>query len=138
MKLLVTGNSGFIGLNLTHSLLKHGHNVIGFDKNSNNIQHENYRFVQGNILNQTEVSASMSGDINCLIHLAAEHKDYGIAEAEYFSAVQNNPSRNLVSGLLRCDGPVAERLVDGRERGLVLRGIGAIPCAIRYRRHSRR
>ena len=95
MKLLITGNSGFIGFNLTQALLKQGHNVIGLDKNSNNIQHNNYRFVQGNILDSDAVISSMSYDIDCLIHLAAEHKDYGITEAEYFS-VNEKGTMNLL------------------------------------------
>ena len=96
MKLFITGSLGFIGKLLTESLLDLGHEIIGFDLLMNSIDHEKYIHIQGNILDSSLLSDSMSTSIDAVIHLAAEHKDYGITEAEYF-AVNEQGTQNLLN-----------------------------------------
>jgi GlcNAc-P-P-Und epimerase len=81
--ILLTGNAGFIGKYLTGILLEKGSTIRGID-----IQPRKdilYGFVQvdGNILDKSIVSQAMK-DVDTIIHLAAEHKDFGITEADYF------------------------------------------------------
>lgn len=95
MKIFITGSQGFIGKLISESLLNQGHEIIGLDLLENSIDHEKYNHVQGNLLDSSILAESMSEDINCIIHLAAEHKDHGITEAEYFS-VNEQGTTNLL------------------------------------------
>ena len=81
---MITGSSGFIGSYLTNALIESGHNVIGIDKNAGNILHDNYHHIQGSILEKDLILSNLSGSIDYLIHLAAEHKDFGVSEEKYF------------------------------------------------------
>lgn len=82
---MITGSSGFIGSYLTNALIESGHNVIGIDKNACKILHDNYHHIQGSILEEDLILSNLSGNIDYLIHLAAEHKDFGVSEEEYFT-----------------------------------------------------
>ena len=95
MKLFITGSQGFIGKLLVRSLLDNGHEIIGLDLLKNSIDHERYINIQGNIMDSSLLSKAMSSDIDCLIHLAAEHKDFGISEAKYFS-INEQGTMNLL------------------------------------------
>ena len=97
MKIFITGSQGFIGKLVTQSLLGLDHEIIGLDKLKNSIGHKKYTHIQGNIIDSSLLANSMSASIDAVIHLAAEHKDYGITEAEYFSVNENGTQK-----LLKC------------------------------------
>ena len=82
---------------VTQSLLGLDHEIIGLDKLKNSIGHKKYTHIQGNIIDSSLLANSMSASIDAVIHLAAEHKDYGITEAEYFSVNENGTQK-----LLKC------------------------------------
>lgn len=84
MKILITGDSGFIGSHLTHHLIQHGHTVFGIDIESRKKYTVEYRFCTGDILD-TKALAGIPEGIDCIIHLAAAHKDFGIARDEYYT-----------------------------------------------------
>ena len=83
-RILLTGAAGFIGSNLTRSLLESGkYRVIGLDnfdsfypreqKEKNTapfISHPDYRFVEGDVRNMAELAAL--GEIDVIVHLAAK------------------------------------------------------------------
>ena len=77
MKIIVTGNAGFIGNQLTLRLLQEGHSVIGIDNFNSDIydakfkhtipNSENFKQFQGDILDYNEFGDS---SIDAIIHLA--------------------------------------------------------------------
>jgi len=75
--ILITGNAGFIGKYLTTSLLKAGAEVKGIDIRPRRDSEKGFIQIDGNILDKELVRQNMTG-IDCIIHLAAEHKDFGI------------------------------------------------------------
>ena len=87
MRLLVTGNLGFIGTNLTFHLLKLGYDVVGVDKisycsNKKALmlmeKFRNFRFVRGDITNKS-LMLKLVKDSDVVLHLAAEsHVDNSI------------------------------------------------------------
>ncbi len=81
--ILITGNAGFIGKYLTHSLLEKGEAVRGIDIKPRTDILKNFQQIDGNVLDKNIVKQSLSG-IDCIIHLAADHKDFGISEDDYF------------------------------------------------------
>jgi len=76
-KVLITGGAGFIGSNLTKRLLKEKNiQVTGIDnmsygekRNVEDIQNENYRFIQGDITNPF---ATASEKYDVIVHLASQ------------------------------------------------------------------
>lgn len=87
MKILITGNAGFIGGYLTRLLIAGGYDVIGLDKNLQNPQAKICRCITGNILDREVVLKAMAGT-DLVINLAAEHKDFGISRELYFEVNQ--------------------------------------------------
>lgn len=96
-KLLITGGAGFIGANFVHYWLKqHSQDrVIVLDAltyagNRANLdpvaQHPNFRFVHGNILDETLLQQIfLEENINTVVHFAAEsHVDRSIAGPDIF------------------------------------------------------
>lgn len=79
-KILITGGSGFIGRYFVEKFPNH--DVVLFD-----IREPDYRsharYVQGDIRSELDVDAAMQG-VELVIHLAAMHHDFGIADEEYF------------------------------------------------------
>ena len=59
MKILVTGNAGFIGKHLIPLLLDAGHEIIGLDKNPVHPQMKRARCITGNILDK-KIAAILS------------------------------------------------------------------------------
>lgn len=82
MNILVTGSSGFIARFLIPALAAKGHAVIGIDKRPGPAFGDYFRFVHGNILDDGAVDSAMP-DVDLIIHLAAEHKDFGVPESLY-------------------------------------------------------
>jgi len=83
MKVLVTGSSGFIARFIIPGLAARGHSVVGIDKRPGPSFGEYFRFVHGNILDERTVASAMQGT-EVVIHLAAEHKDFGVPESLYY------------------------------------------------------
>ncbi len=78
MRCFVTGCAGFIGSNLTDRLLALGHDVTGYDNLSTGqigflqeaTQSERFRFIEGDLLDTTDLMRSMKG-CEMVFHLAA-------------------------------------------------------------------
>lgn len=83
MNILVTGSSGFIARFLIPALAARGHTVVGIDKRTGSPFGDYFRFVHGNILDDSAVDNAMS-DVDLILHLAAEHKDFGVPESLYY------------------------------------------------------
>lgn len=83
MNILVTGSSGFIARFLIPALAAKGHAVIGIDKRTGPAFGGYFRFVHGNILDDGAVDGAMR-DVDLIINLAAEHKDFGVPESLYY------------------------------------------------------
>ncbi|MCX6120424.1 MAG: NAD-dependent epimerase/dehydratase family protein [Ignavibacteriales bacterium] len=81
--ILITGNAGFIGKYLTGVLLEKGETVRGIDIRPRKDILFGFVQVDGNILERSIVRQAMK-DVDTMIHLAAEHKDFGVAESDYF------------------------------------------------------
>jgi nucleoside-diphosphate-sugar epimerase len=81
--ILITGNAGFIGKYLTSDLLEKGSTIRGIDIRPRKDILNGFAQIDGNILDRNIVRQSMD-DVDTIIHLAAEHKDFGITEADYF------------------------------------------------------
>ena len=78
MRCFVTGCAGFVGSNLTDRLLALGHEVVGFDNLSTGSRRflqeaelsSRFRFVEGDLLQPTELSEPISGT-DVVFHMAA-------------------------------------------------------------------
>jgi UDP-glucuronate decarboxylase len=64
--ILVTGGSGFIGTNLCLHLLEQGQHVVGFDIKTSPINHPNFIFVRGDVVNPIPINYK----IDQIYHLA--------------------------------------------------------------------
>ncbi|MGH3631096.1 MAG: NAD-dependent epimerase/dehydratase family protein, partial [Sciscionella sp.] len=102
MRILVTGSSGFIGRFLIPELIAKGHEVVGLDVRVGPEFGGSFCFIRGNILDAGVLGGAMDG-IDLVIHLAAEHKDFGVTDGLYHE-VNVEGTKNL----LRC---AAERAV---------------------------
>lgn len=83
MNILVTGDSGFIGSYLTRALLRDGHTIFGVDTDPRKKYDVRYPYSTGDILDDN-VLAGVPESADCIIHLAAAHKDFGISKDEYY------------------------------------------------------
>jgi len=106
MKIFITGNLGFIGTHLSTILLKEGYTIIGYDKQKPSTK-QKYECIQGNILDCELLRKTITSDIDCVIHLAAEHKDNIKPESLYhdinitgtkniINACENNDVNNII------------------------------------------
>lgn len=71
-KIIVTGSSGFVGKNVTNTMLKRGFSVIGIDSQPSDVNHSNFKFYQLNLLTQEKEVRKILEDSNAdiLVHLA--------------------------------------------------------------------
>lgn len=97
MKVLVIGNTGFIGSFLVEALLKAGYEVVGMDVHPPAQPDKRYVFIQGSIMNKADILLAAQG-CDAVISLAAQHRDFGIAEKEYFD-VNRDGTSNIVDSL---------------------------------------
>jgi nucleoside-diphosphate-sugar epimerase len=93
--MLVTGDSGFIGRHLIRRLIRRGISLRGIDIHPKPESSPNYPHVAGNIRDRDAVMQAMSG-VQCVIHLAAEHRDFGISREKYFE-VNEAGTKQLLS-----------------------------------------
>ena len=73
MKVLVTGGAGFIGTNLTLSLLDHGYDVKIFDDLSTGLKQNiprNAQFINASLLNTSKLNTAIK-DCEVVVHLGA-------------------------------------------------------------------
>jgi GlcNAc-P-P-Und epimerase len=83
MNILVTGSSGFIARFLIPALAAKGHSVVGLDKRPGPAFGDYFRFVYAHILDDGAVEDAIR-HAEMVIHLAAEHKDFGVPESLYY------------------------------------------------------
>jgi nucleoside-diphosphate-sugar epimerase len=79
--ILVTGDVGFIGSRLVERLRADGYEIRGIDKRAQ--EAPRYPHIKGDILDPNAIRLAI-GSADCIVHLAAEHKDFGISEESYF------------------------------------------------------
>ncbi|MFM2286354.1 MAG: hypothetical protein RLZZ543_1851 [Bacteroidota bacterium] len=79
-KLLITGGSGFIGRYFVDRF--RDREVVNLDLRSPDYS-SHARFLQGDIRNEADVEEAIQG-VDMMIHLAAMHHDFGIADEAYF------------------------------------------------------
>ena len=94
MKIVITGNLGFIGIHLSAILIERGHTVIGFDKEQAS-GNEKYKCIQGNILDVEFLKKSLNDDIDLIIHLTAVHKD-NIHPSSLYKDVNVTGTQNII------------------------------------------
>jgi nucleoside-diphosphate-sugar epimerase len=92
--ILITGDAGFIGSRLSRRLQVEGYPLRGLDKNSLRSGSEYTRIV-GDILDAGAVRRAMEG-VDCVIHLAAEHRDFGVSPSRY-SLVNEDGTKGLLA-----------------------------------------
>jgi nucleoside-diphosphate-sugar epimerase len=87
MKVLVTGNLGFVGLGIVSALLDHGYTVVGFDRQAaaDSAEQPNFQQIAGDITNVDGLRAAMEG-CEAVVHSAigtrvrdVDVRDYGLA-----------------------------------------------------------
>ncbi len=69
-KILITGCSGFIGINSVAYALKNGYQVVGLDLNTLKFKHKNLTFIKGDIRDRATVEKAVKG-CKYVLHLAA-------------------------------------------------------------------
>jgi nucleoside-diphosphate-sugar epimerase len=93
LKVLVIGNSGFIGRPLADALLSEGHEVLGMDVRPP-AEKPPYACVAGDIRSKEDIRRAAEGT-DLIINLAAVHKDFGVSTEAYF-AVNDVGTHNVV------------------------------------------
>ncbi len=83
MKILIVGNTGFIGGFLTQRLIDNSHQVIGLDVKLPKSGENSYQFMQGSVLNTADIMKAASG-ADAIISLAAKHHDFGVSQDDFF------------------------------------------------------
>lgn len=94
MSTLVTGSSGFIARFLIPALAAKEHVVTGIDKRIGPAFGGCFRFVHGDILDDSAVERALP-EVDLIIHLAAEHKDFGVPESLYYKVNVDGTERLL-------------------------------------------
>ena len=74
---------GFIGSVLTETLIKQGHDVVGYDRNGPPSR-VGYTCIDGDILDYERMRDVIPDNLRLIIHLAAEHADEGPTREDYF------------------------------------------------------
>ena len=83
MKYCVTGGSGFIGSYVCETLRARGDEIVILDLVDPPAINVHDRFVKGDVRDPAACRAAVEG-CDRIIHLAAAHHDFGIAEKTYF------------------------------------------------------
>lgn len=94
MKILLIGNSGFIGTYLSRRLIDFGNEVVGMDIKPPASNKSVSSFVLGDILNTEDIMRAAKGT-EAVINLAAKHHDFGIFRNEYFNVNQGG-TKNIL------------------------------------------
>ena len=83
MNVLLIGSSGFIGSHLVPKLVDSGHTVVGFDLVVPESSRGLSNFIQGDVRIANDFQKSFE-EIDCVINLAAVHRDSGHTIDEYW------------------------------------------------------
>jgi nucleoside-diphosphate-sugar epimerase len=89
MKLLICGNSGFIGTHLARLLSERGHEVRGLDLRRPADSEPLADHAVGDVRSAEDCRRALAGGVECVINLAAKHHDFGITREEYFDTNEN-------------------------------------------------
>ena len=106
-RVLVTGGSGFIGLNCVSALLKHGVEVHVLDvempaKSNPLINHMNLSWFLGSILDREVVDTAMNG-CDAVVHLAAQSSvPESMKDPARTLAINLDGTKNIHSSALKC------------------------------------
>jgi len=95
-RVMITGNTGFIGSYLCNRLEAEGWSVSGIDLHPHRSSLPPDRQFRGDIVERDAVMQALE-NVDVIIHLAAEHKDFGVTEEQYFRVNQRG-----TDNLLRC------------------------------------
>lgn len=101
MKIVVVGGSGFIGTRLVSRLMQQGHHVAIYDLVASAVHPENV--VLGDVRDTDALTQALAG-ADCVINLAAEHRDDIRPESRYFD-VNVNGAQSLVAAAERNSVP---------------------------------
>ena len=97
-RILVTGGSGFLGMEIVKSLLKQGHFVSILDINPPHLSHANLTFIEGDIRDSRTVGMALDG-IDVVEHAVAQ---VPLAKnKELFSSVNFFGTENLLKNALK-------------------------------------
>lgn len=105
MKVCITGGSGFIGRRMRQVLADLGHQAVVLDRVADPSGFRaSEQFVQGDVRDATACEKAVAG-CSRVLHLAANHSDFGISRQAYFD-VNVNGMRTL------CQAMTAEGVTD--------------------------
>lgn len=96
MKILITGATGFLGMNLAKRLQKQGHEVIGLGRNQSageQLTQAGIKFIQCSLDQIGTIDTQMSG-IECVVHSAAFSSPWG--DKEVFEQANIKGTQNIV------------------------------------------
>jgi nucleoside-diphosphate-sugar epimerase len=83
MTILVTGSSGFIARYLIPALSESGHSLVGLDPRPvETLFGGDFKYVEGSILDRDKIETALQG-VDVVMHLAAEHQDFGVSEDSF-------------------------------------------------------
>ncbi len=99
MNILVIGSEGFIGAFIAKALMGKGHTVTGMDIRPQSSEWNNYRYIQGDIMNLNDLTRAMER-VDLVINLAAKHHDFGISREEFFQ-INEQGTRNALEVMSR-------------------------------------
>ena len=80
-KILITGGSGFIASHF-HEVIEHN-KIINLDLKEPIFKCSS-KFIQGDVRKQEDVEHALDDNVDIILALAAEHKDFGLTEEDYF------------------------------------------------------
>jgi len=87
VKVLITGGSGFIGSYFVERLTKSGDEIVILDLVDPPAWYPAHTYIKGDVRDPAAAKLAMAG-VERVIHLAAAHHDFGIADETYFSVNQ--------------------------------------------------
>lgn len=95
MKILVTGCSGFIASHLVPALFTRADEIVGIDRRPCTTDFgAGFSFVEADITDPPAMRGIASG-VDAIVHLAAEHADFGVSH-EMYESVNVGGMRNLL------------------------------------------
>jgi nucleoside-diphosphate-sugar epimerase len=85
MKILIIGNTGFVGSFLVERLNAEGHSLVGLDVKPAEGQKQHLcKTYIGDLLSPQDVR-KVAKDVDTIISLAAKHHDFGVTRTEFFN-----------------------------------------------------